>query len=177
MASLGYPRTTTLLLTAPVYIFGFFCALANSFYAGKSGHRSPLIIWPLMLNIVGISMVIGSRMVPVRYTGMFLMCVGSYAAFDVLQGWIASTVPRTRTKRSFVYALVNTIANLAHIYGAYFFPKKDAPQFLPGGIALIAFAAGGILFASVLAFRLKHCNKKATQAENEDGILRYRFLI
>ena len=94
-----------------------------------------------------------------------------------MMGWISATVPRPRTKRSFTFALINSVANLAHIYGAYFFPEKDAPQFVPGGAALIGFAAADVLGATFLAFRLKHINKKTTQAKNEDGRLRYKFLI
>lgn len=63
----------------------------------------------------------------------------------------------------------------AHIYETCVFPQSDAPQFVPGGIALIRYVFGGICFSAALAFRLKHCNKKAAQAEDEDGQLRYKF--
>jgi hypothetical protein len=67
-------------------------------------------------------MVVSSHITAVRYVGMFLMCAGSFSAFNVIQAWIGSTVPRTRTKRAVTYAMVNMIGNLSNIYGAYFFP-------------------------------------------------------
>ncbi|RDW62392.1 putative major facilitator superfamily permease-5 [Coleophoma cylindrospora] len=175
--TLGYNSTVSLLLTAPVYVFGFFTSLGNSLVAARTGVRGFLIMWPLTLAIVGNIMVIKSHVMPVRFTGMFLMCAGSFSAFNVLEAWVASTIPRTRTKRAVAYALVNMLGNLSNIYGSYFFPSSTAPQYVPGGIALSSFAAGGIVFAITLMQYLSHLNKKATLAENEDGVVRYKYLI
>ena len=133
-------------------------------------------MWPLAIDIVGNIMVISSTSTAVRYTGMFLMCAGSYSAFNVVQAWIASTIPRTRTKRAVVYALVNMMGNSANIYGSYFFPSSDAPQFRPGGITLSSFAAGGIVTSAVLGFYLRRLNQQAEKQEAADGIPRYRYL-
>ena len=176
MATLGYSKTITLLITAPVYIFGFITSLSNSLIAQRSNQRASLIIWPLAIDIVGNVMVICSDVTAVRYVGMFLMCAGSYSAFNVVQAWIASTIPRTRTKRAVVYAMVNMFGNASNIYGAYFFPSNDAPQFRSGGIALSTFAAGGIFFAAMLGMLLNRENKKANHQEDIDGIQRYKYL-
>jgi hypothetical protein len=174
--TLGYNPTISLLLTAPVYIFGFLTSLGNSFIAMKTGRRAVLIIWPLTVDIIGNIMVISSHKTAVRYTGMFLMCAGSYSAFNVVQAWIGSTVPRTRTKRAFTYALVNVMGNLSNVYGPYFFPSSAGPQYLHSGIILSSFAFGGCCFAAALAVYLRHLNKKAAAAEAGDGIVRYRFM-
>ena len=175
--TLGYGKIRSLLLTSPVYVFGFFTSIGNSLIAQRTGHRAILIVWPLCLAIVGNAMVVSSRMTAVRYTGMFVMCAGSFSAFNVLEAWVGSTVPRTRTKRAVTYALVNMLGNVSNIYGSYFFPSQDAPQYVPGGIALSSFAFGGVVFAIILGLYLRHLNKKATEAENVDGIIRYKFLI
>ena len=104
------------------------------------------------------------------------MCAGSYSAFNVVQTWIASTVPRTRTKRAIVYALVNLMGNSSNIYGSYFFPSSDAPKFRKGGIILSSFAAGGILLATSLALILRRLNKKAIMVENQTGVRQYKYL-
>lgn len=104
------------------------------------------------------------------------MCAGSYSAFNVVQAWIASTIPRTRTKRAIVYALVNLFGNSSNIYGSYFFPASDAPQYRMGGIILSSFAAGGIILAAVLGLWLRDINKKTLQDEDEDGQIRYKYL-
>ncbi|CAG8919493.1 unnamed protein product [Penicillium salamii] len=174
--TLGYSDNVTLLIIAPVYIFGFITALGNSFIATKTDHRAILIIWPLCIDIVGNVMVISSRATAVRYVGMFFMCAGSYSAFNVVQAWIASTIPRTRTKRAIVYALVNLFGNSSNIYGSYFFPTSDSPQYRPGGITLSAFAAGGVALSLALAGYLHLLNKKAEKAEAEDGQTRYKYI-
>ncbi|KAI9932462.1 hypothetical protein ASPWEDRAFT_166115 [Aspergillus wentii DTO 134E9] len=121
-------------------------------------------------------MVISSSATAGRYTGMFLMCAGSYAAFNVVQAWIASTIPRTRTKRAIVYALVNLFGNSSNIYGSYFFPTSDAPQYRSGGIILSSFAAGGVVMSLILAAYLHYLNKKATKEEETDGRMRYKYI-
>ncbi|KUJ11095.1 MFS general substrate transporter [Mollisia scopiformis] len=170
--TLGYGRIRSLLLTSPVYVFGFFTSLGNSLVAAKTGHRAILVIWPLCLAIVD-----NSHQTAVRYIGMFLMCAGSFSAFNVLEAWVGSTVPRTRTKRAITYALVNMLGNLSNIYGSYFFPAASAPQYVLGGVVLSSFAAGGVCFAAVLGLYLRRENKRAVEAENEDGVMRYKFLI
>lgn len=173
--TLGYSSTISLLLTAPPYIFGFLTSLGNSFLAQYTGRYMILTIWPLMLDVVGNVMVISSHVTAIRYIGMFFMCAGSFSAFNVIQAWIGSTVPRTRTKRAVAFALVNVIGNSANIYGPYFFPASSSPQYVLGGVALSSFAAGGSLFAVVLAWYLNTMNKRATAAEDEDGVIRYRY--
>lgn len=175
--TLGYGNIRSLLLTSPVYIFGFCTSLGNSLIAQRTGLRAVLVMWPLTLAIVGNVMVIASRATAVRYTGMFLMCAGSFSAFNVLEAWVGSTIPRTRTKRAITYALVNMLGNLSNIYGAYFFPSSDAPQYVGGGIALSSFALGGVVFAAALGLWLRRENKKAEKAEEQDGIVRYRYLV
>jgi hypothetical protein len=174
--TLGYGNITTLLLTAPVYFFGFFTALGNSLLAQHTGHRAILIMWPLTLDIIGNVMVVSSHKTAIRYVGMYLMCAGSYSAFNVVQAWVGSTIPRTRTKRAIAYAMVNMISNTSNIYGAYFFPSSSAPQYISGGIILSSFACGGILSAAAMGWYLRCQNINATEEENRDGILRYKYL-
>ncbi|KAJ6043267.1 uncharacterized protein N7446_001463 [Penicillium canescens] len=120
---LGYGNKITLLIIAPMYIFSFITALGNFLIASRTDQRFILIAWPLCVDIVGNIMVISSR----------------------CRRWITSTSPRTRTKRAIVYALVNLFGNSINVYGSYFFPTKDSPQYRPGGIILSSFAAGAIV--------------------------------
>ncbi|PLB52342.1 MFS general substrate transporter [Aspergillus steynii IBT 23096] len=174
--TLGFNNMMTLLITAPVYVFGFITALGNSLIANRTNQRAILIVWPLCIDIVGNIMVISSQATAVRYTGMFLMCAGSYSAFNVVQAWIASTIPRTRTKRAIVYALVNLFGNSSNIYGSYFFPTSDSPQYRPGGIILSSFAAGGIVMSLLLAGYLHLLNVRSRKAEDQDGHIRYKYI-
>lgn len=105
------------------------------------------------------------------------MCAGSFSAFNVLEAWVGSTIPRTRTKRAITYALVNMLGNLSNIYGPYFFLSKSAPQYIKGGVALSSFALGGILFAVVLGLYLRRENGKAKEEEESDGVARYKYLV
>jgi len=107
---------------------------------------------------------------------MFLMCAGSYSAFNVVQAWIASTIPRTRTKRAITYAMVNMFGNSANIHGSYFFPTHDGPQYRNGGITLSCFAAEGIVMSLILGLYLHHKNKSAQIEEEISGVVQYKYL-
>jgi len=174
--TLGYGKIDSLLLTAPVYVFGFFTSLGNAFVAARTGHRAILIMWPLAVDIIGNVMVISTHSTQVRYIGMFLMCAGSFLAFNVLKAWVGNTVLRRRTKRAITYAIVNMIGNTANIYGVYFFPTTDSPLYIPGEITLSSFAFAGIIPAKMFGLYLRHLNKKTTEAENDDRVIRYKFL-
>ncbi|KAL4983045.1 MFS general substrate transporter [Aspergillus falconensis] len=174
--TLGFGPIITLLVIAPVYVFGFLASLGNSLIANRTNQRAVLVVWPLCVDIVGNVMVIASHATAVRYVGMFLMCAGSYSAFNVVQAWIASTIPRTRTKRAIVYALVNLFGNSSNIYGSYFFPTSDSPQYKPGGITLSAFAAAGVVLTLLLAVYLHMLNGRARRAEERDAQARYKYI-
>ncbi|KAL5050899.1 hypothetical protein BDW71DRAFT_194028 [Aspergillus fruticulosus] len=174
--TLGFGPIITLLVIAPVYVFGFLTSLGNSLIANHTNQRAVLVVWPLCVDIVGNVMVIASHATAVRYVGMFLMCAGSYSAFNVVQAWIASTIPRTRTKRAIVYALVNLFGNSSNIYGSYFFPTSDSPQYKPGGITLSAFAEAGVVLTLLLAVYLHLLNGRARRAEERDAQARYKYI-
>ncbi|KAJ5279859.1 hypothetical protein N7478_005231 [Penicillium angulare] len=157
--TLGFSSTVTLLITAPVYVFGFFTSFGNSLLPQHTDKRAILIVWPLIVDIVGNVMLITTRSTAPRYVGMFLMCAGSYSAFNVVQAWIASTVPRTRTKPAIMYAMVNLFGNSSNIYWSYFFPSSDEPQY----------RMGGIILSLGLGLWLRQMNKKASQQESMDG--------
>lgn len=72
--------------------------------------------------------------------------------------------------------MVNFFGNSSNIYGSYFFPSSDAPQYYMGGIILSSFAAGGIALATSLGIWLRELNKKAFKEEQEDGQRRYKYL-
>lgn len=176
VGTLGFSNTVTLLITAPVYVFGFITSLGNSFIAQYTDQRAILVVWPLLVDIIGNVIVISTTKMAPRYVGMFLMCAGSYSAFNVVQAWVASTIPRTRTKRAIVYALVNLIGNSSNIYGSYFFPSSDAPQYRMGGIILSSFAAGGAVCAAAFGLWLRHLNFKGTRKEQIGGRPRHKYL-
>lgn len=150
--------------------------MANALIASRTNQRAIFIIWPFFIDIAGNIMVMASHVKAVRYLGMFFMCMGSFSAFNIVHAWVASTIPRTRTKRAVVYALVNLFGNSSNIYGSYLFPTSDEPQYRKGLIILTAFAVVGIFMTSILALMLKRLNKKATEAEQRDGVSRYKYL-
>lgn len=73
--------------------------------------------------------------------------------------------------------MVNMFGNLSNVYGSYFFPDSDAPQYWSGGVTLSSFAAGGIVMSGVLGVYLWRLNGKARRAEEEGGGRAYVYDI
>jgi hypothetical protein len=69
-----------------------------------------------------------------RYVAMFMLCLGSYCAFNckpehslskqfadadtsaVSFAWVTSTIPRPKVKRAAALSLVNGLANASHFF-------------------------------------------------------------
>jgi hypothetical protein len=119
-------------------------------------------MWPLAIDIASIML---STSTPIRYAGMFIVCAGSCPTFNVVQAWVGSTVPRTRTKRAVTYALINMFGNLSNIYAVYLFPYSSARPFVFDGVTLSCFTAGGVIAIELCALCLRHLNKKAVRDE------------
>ncbi len=165
--TLGYNRTSTLLLTAPPYFFAFLVSVFNAWHAGATNERFWHITIPMCCSIVGNVLVVAVLKTGPRYFGMFLQALGPYAAFSLILGWISSSIARPKHKRAVALALSNSIANGSHLYTSYIYPDKDKPRFLKGGIIIMAASFLCIACAFLLKFILKRRNAEYEKAENE----------
>jgi hypothetical protein len=48
--------------------------------------------------------------------------------------------------------------------------------YIRGGVALSSFAFSGVIAAASFTMYLRYLNKKATEAENQDGEIRYKYI-
>lgn len=127
VATLGYPRIITLLLTAPPYFAAFLFSLANSYHSSISGERGWHIIGALLMGAVGQIVGMTVRNIGGRYFAMFLAACGAFSAFQVILSWVNSTIARPKAKRAVAVALATAVANATNIMTAYIYPRSDAP--------------------------------------------------
>ena len=95
--------------------------------------------------------------------------IGAVSAYQIIVSWVANSFPRPLVKRSAAIAIANMIGNTANIYGAYMYPSKDAPRFIPGGAANAVICLLTALMALVLRFVHVRENKKLATAEAVRG--------
>jgi hypothetical protein len=71
--SLGYGATTTLLLTAPPWIWAALIAVPNAWHADRTDERFFHFLGPAVACIVGYIIAMTTKTTAPRYVSMFLM--------------------------------------------------------------------------------------------------------
>ncbi|KAK5948589.1 hypothetical protein OHC33_010348 [Knufia fluminis] len=128
VATLGYPRVETLLLTAPPYFAAFIFAIANSWHSGKTLERGWHITIACCIGIVGQITAMSTTVIGARYFAFFLCAMGAFSAFQVILSWVSSTIPRPKAKRAVAIAMATAISNgVGNIPTAYLYPTENAP--------------------------------------------------
>lgn len=163
VATLGYEQTTTLLLSAPPYVFAAILGITNSWHSDKTNERWLHVVWPQIFCSVGFIISATTMQVAARYVATFMM-MSVYGSFGCILSWVSTTLPRPSAKRAVAYAVVNAGSNLASIYASYFYPATQGPQYWQANIANVAFSGMCILLSTLLHFILRRRNKKLDQA-------------
>ncbi|KAF2493932.1 MFS general substrate transporter [Lophium mytilinum] len=148
--TLGYPRITTLLLTAPVWVATFKFNLAILWSTSRTKERCFHMIGSMAVTIIGNIMLITIHLRGPRFLGIVFMAMGAQPAFMIMLTWISNTFPRPLGKRAAITAIVNMIGNRSNIYGSCLYPKSAAPQYEFGGATIAGVGGLCILLALVL---------------------------
>jgi hypothetical protein len=87
--TLGFGPNETLLLTAPPYLFAFFCSVAVAYSSSRFEERGFHIAIPMAIACVGniIVITLPKTNFAGRYVAMFMLCLGSYCAFNRESLW------------------------------------------------------------------------------------------
>lgn len=160
VATLGYGRTETLLLTAPPYLLSCIVALLTSLSADRTGERYFHFTIPLWTSIAGFIISAATTNLGARYFSMMIMLPGVYTAFTIGLTWAANTLPRPPAKRAAAMALCNCIANCSSIYGPFLYPQNTAPRYLIAMGVNAGTSLMSIIVATIFRFILRRLNQK-----------------
>ena len=138
-----------------------------TFTAAKTKDRSLHIAGLLIISAIGNAIATGSTVTGARFFAMFLMPMGSFAAYTILVAWVANSFPRPLVKRTVAIAVCNMIGNTASIYGSYMYDASTAPQYVPGGSVNAVICLVVSVIAIVLRIVHKRENKKLEKLEAE----------
>ena len=98
VATLGYSKVNSLLLTVPPYMLAVITSFLNARHADKTGERYFHITLPLYFAVIAYIVAATTTSIGPRYFAMMLMPAGVYTGYVVALGWISNTLPRPPAK-------------------------------------------------------------------------------
>jgi MFS family permease len=134
----GYSSKQTLILSTPGGAVAAIMTLACGWYSDKKGERMLPIIFALVPTIVGTAMLIGlnntgqkgALLFAIYLTGTFGSALASVYAYN-------ASNTSGHTKKSTINALTLVAFSIGNIIGTEIFQPKDAPEYIPGKIAIM----------------------------------------
>jgi Major Facilitator Superfamily len=127
--TLNYGTITTLLLTTPPYVLAMFTTMGNAWHADRTGERFAHLAIPFTIAGGMFILAASTTNVAARYTAMMIMLPALFSGHVVAIAWVSNTVARPAGKRAAAFAITNTIANCASIWGSYFYPQSSGPRY------------------------------------------------
>lgn len=110
VATLGFNRTVTLVLTCPPYLVAGAVSIAWSWSSGRYNERTWHITIAKLVAITGFVMGCATLNTAARYVAMVVFSIGTYAVNSIILGWVSSTCGQTKEKKASSLAIVNTCA-------------------------------------------------------------------
>lgn len=129
VATFGFSKTITLLLTAPPYLVTTVLSIVISRMSDRKPERCLHLAIPLAFGMIGFIISAATTKTAPRYFSLFLMLGGLFGSYNVALAWISSCFPRPRAKRASAYAIINSLGNIAQIWSPYLYPKSDGPKY------------------------------------------------
>jgi MFS family permease len=146
-------NTTTLLLTSPPYVFAFIWAISFAFDADRRQTRSPHAAISILLALTGSIFLIAlpQKYKWERYFFTFFECAGTFGVYSTTYTWLSSTIPRPPMKRAAAIGIANSLANMASLFGNYFWLDKYLPSYRQSWACIIAFES--LAFCCIILLR------------------------
>ncbi|KAK4170903.1 major facilitator superfamily domain-containing protein [Triangularia setosa] len=170
--TLGYQSSTAQLMTVPIYITAAILAVIVAYFSDRVGRRSPFIIVPLLIMVVGFSMCIASGNPRVVYGGVFIAACAIYPAFPGVIAWLSNNLAGS-LKRSVGMAVQIGVGNLGGAMASNFYRAKDAPRYRLGHGLELGFIGAGIAASLILLVGYSTANKKRTRKIENGALTRY----
>lgn len=136
--SFGYTSKQTLILSTPGGAVAAVMTLACGWYSDKKGERMLPIIFALVPTIVGSAMLIGLNHSGQKGVLLFAVyLIGTFgSALASVYAYNASNTSG-HTKKSTINAMTLVAFSIGNIIGTEIFQPKDAPDYIPGKIAIM----------------------------------------
>lgn len=165
VASLGFSRTISLLLTAPPYILAGFVYYWLMWYSDRKNTAYPIIVMCIGIAVTMYIIPMATLNVGARYFSMMILPFASVGPQLVLYKTINLHLARPTSKRAAASALVNAIGGTSNIWASYLYYAP--PQFFAAFGTLMGC---GFMFAATITFYrwlVRRENKRLDSGEPE----------
>ncbi|KAM0706407.1 hypothetical protein Q7P35_005733 [Cladosporium inversicolor] len=174
---LGYSLELSFVLSAFPPCFAVIVVMTVSWLADKYRVRGLPVMCQGLFGIIGLCMT-GFLNSPVpRYIGTFLGYAGAIGLVVTSMSWMANNL-RGDGKRAIATAVMISVSGVGGIYSSLVFRQQDAPDYIPGLVAVMVANAIAVLLAisSMLVLRIQ--NKRADEGVIViEGLEGFRYTI
>ncbi|KAJ7129764.1 MFS general substrate transporter [Mycena epipterygia] len=134
----GYTSKQTLILSTPGGVVAAITTLACGWYSDKKGERMLPIVFALVPTIVGTALLIGLNNTGSKGGLLFAVyLIGTFgSALSTIYAYNASNTSG-HTKKSTINAMTLVSFAVGNIIGTQIFQPSDAPDYIPGKIAIM----------------------------------------
>jgi hypothetical protein len=160
--SLGYSMSMSFILSTPPSLFSVVEAMAVSWLADKTRMRGPFVVFQGTIGIIGLCMTGFLDHPTPRYIGTFLGVAGANGLVVTTMAWQANNIIGD-ARRAVSTAILISCSGIGGIYSSMVFRQQDAPNYIPGLMAVMAINIAAVLTAFATMFLLRRSNRKADQ--------------
>ncbi|RPB20481.1 MFS general substrate transporter [Terfezia boudieri ATCC MYA-4762] len=165
VATLGYDRIKSLLLTCPPYALCVITTYANALHADKTGERYFHLTIPLWISVASFVLAAATTSTAPRYVAIMVMVPSIHSGYVISLTWISNTLPRPPAKRAAAIAMINAVSSASSIYASYMYPTSAGPRYLVAMTVNACTALLAIGAATALRIVLMRLNKRIERGE------------
>lgn len=161
---MGFSVGEAQCLVTPPYAFAGIVMLICGWAGDKYKMRGPILCANAVLCIIGLALIGWTKVLGVRYFGVFLTCAGANANIPICMSYQGNNI-RGQWKRAFCSATLVGFGGIGGIAGSLVFRTQDAPAYLPGLWACMTACLIIIVTVGLLDTWFVFQNKKADRGE------------
>ncbi|KAF8472823.1 major facilitator superfamily domain-containing protein [Kalaharituber pfeilii] len=164
---LGYTSTKAQLLSVPPYAAACILTIIVGWLADRYNKRGVFNIGISLLGVLGFSILLGSRNIPLSYVATFLGALGIYPCISNTITWVSNNVEGVY-KRGVTLGIVIGWGNLNGVMSSNVYRGQDAPHYTLGHAIVLGYLAIGLLGGSILNYILLTKENKRRSAGERD---------
>ncbi|ESU09302.1 hypothetical protein FGSG_03872 [Fusarium graminearum PH-1] len=161
---LGYSLELSFILSTPPALFAVVEAMTISWLADKFQMRGPFVIFQGLVGIIGLCMTGFLNSPTPRYIGTFLGVAGANGLVVTTLAWQANNIVGD-ARRAVSTGILISVSGIGGIYSSMVFRQQDAPNYLPGIIAVMSINVAAVVVAALTMLVLRHNNKLADEGK------------
>ena len=135
---MGYGVAASQCLVAPPYVLAGLLMWATSWAGDKYRLRGPILVLNSVITLIGLPIMGFASSAGVRYFGVFITTAGTNANIPASMAYQANNI-RGQWTHAFASASLVGLGGVGGIAGSLVFRSQDAPRYLPGIWASIAY--------------------------------------